>query len=136
MEIKTIDNDIRVFYITASSFPDGVLAAHQKLHALVPFSKDRKYYGISRPENEDGIVYRAAAEEMSAGEAEKFNCETLVLKKGKYISMVVHDYMKDLQSIGKAFSQLLDYPGLDPQGYCVELYLNDQDVDCMIRLEK
>jgi hypothetical protein len=72
---------------------------------------------------------------MKEGEAEKLNCKTLVLKKGKYISLTVNDYMKDLSSIEQAFKQLLSYPGLDPQGYCVEWYLNEIVVKCMIRLK-
>ena len=135
METITLNNDIKVFYITAKSFPDGVLDAHNKLHALVPFSTDRKYFGISRPEN-GTIVYKAAAEEINPGEAEKLKCDTLVLKKGKYICLIVNDYMKDIQSIERAFKKLLSYPGLDPKGYCVEWYLNDKDVKCMIRLEE
>ena len=126
-------NDIRVFYITASSFPDGVMEAHQKLHSLVPFSTERKYFGISRIEN-GIIVYKAAAEEIGAGEAKKLNCDELELKKGNYICLTINDYMKDIPGIGKAFNELLSHPGLDPNGYCVEWYLNNKDVKCMIRL--
>ena len=135
METLTIDNDIIVFYITAKSFPDGITEAHQKLHSLVPFSTNRKYFGVSRPEENGSIVYRAAAEELYPGEGQKFHCDTLVLKKGKYICLTVEDCMKDLQSIDRAFKELLSYPGLDPQGYCVEWYLNNKDLKCMIRLK-
>lgn len=135
METVTIDQDIRVFYIMASSYPDGVLEAHQKLHALVPFSTARNYFGVSRPEN-GPIVYRAAAEEKKTGEAQSLNCDTLDLKKGRYISLLVNDFRKNPEVIGTAFEQLLLTPGLDPQGYCVEWYFNDREaVRCMIRLK-
>lgn len=135
METITLDNDIKVFYITAISFPEGIMDAHKKLHALIPFSTSRKYFGVSRPEN-GVIVYKAAAEEINPGEAEKLNCDTLVLKKGKYICLAIDDYVKDVQSIDRAFKKLLAHPGLDPQGYCVEWYLTDKDVRCMIRLNE
>jgi hypothetical protein len=135
METITLDKDIKVFYVTAKSFPDGIMEAHKKLHALVPFSADRKYFGISRPEN-GAIVYRAAAEELTPGEAEKLNCDTLVLKKGKYICSTINDYMKDVQSIGRCFKELLSRPDIDPQGYCVEWYFTDKDVKCMVRLKQ
>ncbi len=99
MDTITFDNDIKVFYITAKSFPDGIMESHKKLHELVPFSADRKYFGISRPEN-GVIVYRAAAEEKENGEAEKLMCDSLILKKGKYISMTINDFMKDIPAIG------------------------------------
>jgi hypothetical protein len=134
MEIITIDNDIEAMYVTASSFPEGVLAAHQTLHALIPYSENRRYFGLSRPENNGGIVYRAAAEEINDGEAGQLNLGAITLKKGRYVSLLVKDFMKDISGIEKAFNQLLAYPGLDPQGYCVELYLSQKDVQCMIRI--
>lgn len=134
METLTIDKDIKVFYVTAASFPGGIMDAHRKLHSLIPFSVERKYFGISRPEN-GTIVYRAAAEEMEEGEAQKLKCETLILKKGKYISVTLENYREDLTSIKKTFDLLLTRTDLDPQGYCVEWYLNQQEVKCMIRLK-
>lgn len=63
METIMLNSDIKVMYITAASFPEGIIDAHQALHARVPFSASRKYFGISRPEKEH-IVYKAAAEEL------------------------------------------------------------------------
>ncbi len=136
MKTYTFDKDITVFYVTATSFPEGVLAAHEKLHSIVPFSTERKFFGVSRPEDDGPIVYRAAAEELYKGEAKKFNCDTLVLKKGKYIGMDVKNFMSDVQSVQRAFDEILEQPDLDPNGYCVELYLSEKDVRCMVRLEK
>jgi hypothetical protein len=135
---KTIilNKGIPLFYVTADSFPDGIMAAHQALHKLVPFSNKRNYYGLSRPEKGGAIVYRAAAEELSEGEGKTLGCETLVLKKGTYACTVIKDYLQNLPAIQKAFSALLQHPHLDPQGYCVEWYFNETDVSCMVRLKK
>jgi len=142
METITLDHNINVFYITAKSFPDDIMNAHKALYELTPFSANRNYFGISRPED-GAIVYKAAAEEINQGEAKKLKCDMLVLKKGNYISLTVVDYMKDVQSIDRAFKKLLSWPGLDPYGYCVEWYsptgnagLNARDVKCMIRLKE
>lgn len=135
MEKLTFDHDITLFYVTAISYPDGILHAHQTLHAKVPFTIDRDYFGVSRPEN-GSIVYRAAAKELINGEAEKYGCDTLVLKKGTYISLNVKNYRKNPTVITTAFERLLLRPDLDPQGYCVEWYSNDEDaLKCMIRLK-
>jgi hypothetical protein len=134
METIGIENDIKVFYITASSFPDGVMQAHEKLYSVVPFSTQRRYFGISRPAN-GVIIYKAAAEEINPGEAKKLGCETMVLKKGKYISETIRDFMKNTQSIAITFQELLSNPNIDPQGYCVEWYLSKKDVRCMVRLK-
>ncbi len=134
METIYIANDIKIFFVTAKNYPDGILAAHQQLHSMVPFSYDRKYFGVSRPENNGNIVYRAATEETFEGEATKYNCESLTLKKGNYISLIISHYRQDLPSIGIAFQKLLALPNIDPEGYCVEWYLNETDVNCMVRL--
>lgn len=42
--------------------------------------------------------------------------------------------MKDISSIDKSFKTLLTDPRIDPEGYCVEWYLNAKDVQCMVRL--
>ncbi|WP_018341505.1 hypothetical protein [Cytophaga aurantiaca] len=136
MENYFLEKDIVVFYLVANAFPDGVLAAHQKLHKLIPYSDKRKYFGISNPDNTGTIIYRAAAEELTDGEAIKLKLETLVLKKGTYTSIVIENYQKEISDIGKAFDTLLLNKNIDPHGYCVEWYLNDTDVRCMVRLTK
>lgn len=133
MEIEELNKDITLFYVEASSFPEGILAAHEKLHAIVPFSKERNYFGVSRPEQ--GVIrYKAAVEDLSEGEVKKFGCPTLVVKKGKYICETVQDYMKYANAIGYTFQKMLSRPDLDPEGYCVEWYIDNREVKCMIRL--
>jgi hypothetical protein len=134
METYQLDRDIEVFRLKASSFPDGVLAAHQTLHAKVPYSDKRNYFGISRPEN-GAIAYWAAAEELEKGELEKYGYEPFVIRKGTYISIIIKDFMKDIQSIGKAFETLTNQSGIDPQGYCIEWYMGQKEVRCMVRLK-
>jgi len=134
MEIYKPEQDITVLCVTATSFPAGITAAHEALHAKLDPVETRRFFGISRPEQDRGIIYKAAAEELYEGEAEKYNCERFVIRKGNYISIVIHDYMKDLQSISNVFNQLTNYPGIDPEGYCIEDYISQKDVRCMIKL--
>lgn len=135
MELITINQDITVYYVEARAFPDGILEAHQQLHALIPFSGTRNYYGLSRPEN-GGIKYKAAAEKFTSDHVEKLKGNIIAIKKGKYVCLTVNNYMENIQGIGHAFEKLLAYPGLDPHGYCVEWYHTAKDVKCMIRLEQ
>ncbi len=133
METITIDKDINVLYVTAASFPDGIMAAFDQLYALVPPGGERRIFGISRPEK--GVVtYHAGAEEMFEGEAKKLGYNRLVLKKGRYNAITILDFMKNIPRIGASFQELLSMPGIDPEGYCVEWYLNGEDVQCMVRL--
>jgi hypothetical protein len=135
MEDYLIDEDIKVMYVTASSFPEGVEAAHQTLHSLLSGDDKRGYFGISRPEANHGIIYKAAAEELKPGEAETLGLETFVIKKGIYASELITDFMSDIPSIGRTFQKLLAQPGLDPNGYCLEIYIKNKDVRCLVGLK-
>ncbi len=133
MEHFSIDKDIRVLCITATSFPDGVMAAHQEIHKLSPETNARRYYGLSRPAK-DVITYKAAAEELYEGEGAEKGMEVLTIRAGKYIGKDIIDFMKNIATIGQTFQQILQEPNIDPQGYCVEWYYNEKDVRCMVRL--
>lgn len=134
MEHYTLDHDFQVFCIAAESFPDKVLEAHQQLHQLVPYSQQRNYFGISRPEK-GRIIYKAAADELEQGDLSKHGLEKFTIPKGKYISITIQNFMENIPAIGQAFEELTSYPGIDPQGYCIEWYLTGNDVKCMVRLK-
>ena len=134
MEKYIIEKDIKTFYVAATSFPDGVLKAHQTLHTMLPSTKGRNFFGISFPGENRSIIYRAAVEESYAGEAEKYNCETFIIRKGTYMSQTIKDFMKDVGAVAKTFQQLLAHPQLDQNGYCLEIYPNQTDMICMVKL--
>jgi hypothetical protein len=134
MEFFTLEIDIKVFCETAISFPDGIVKAHQELRSIVPFSAERRYFGISRPNEKGVIIYKAATEEIYQGEAQEFGCETFTIERGQYISILIKDYIQNIQKIGKAVESLTAYPDADPDSGCIEFYLNDKDVRCMIKL--
>lgn len=134
MEKYHLPEDITAMYIIASSFPDGVLAAHQQLHSMVERTTGRKYYGISFPNKSGTIIYKAAAEELKAGEAETLGLETCVIKKGDYISIDIPDFMNHVLKIGEAFEELISDARIDPNAACVEWYMDDTNMKCMVRL--
>jgi predicted transcriptional regulator YdeE len=136
MEIVNLEKDIKVLFVTALIFPEGILAAWQKIDAICHSSLNRQRFGISCPDKSGRIVYNAAVEELELGEAEKFGMEAFVIKSGQYITLIAHDYTKDTQNVSKAFQQLLTHTDIDPEGYCLEWYLNEKDVRCMVGLKK
>ena len=135
MEPYKLDHDIKLLCIPAASFPDGVAAAYQKLHSLVPPKDGRKFFGISWMDSKGGMVYKACVEEAYPGETEKLGGETFVVKKGDYISILLHDFMTDTSVFGRAFRELTADPRIDRQGAGVEMYLSENDVRCMVRLD-
>lgn len=137
MEEIKLNHDIRVLCVKAPSFPEGIQEAFDRLHALIPFTTNQNFFGISRPEpSENGaIVYRAGIEEKEEDQAKRLGTEVILLRKGKYITQKVTDYQDDPTLIARAFEELLQYPDLDPDGYCVEWYTQgEKSVKCMVRL--
>ncbi|MEI7735184.1 MAG: hypothetical protein WCI49_06935 [Ferruginibacter sp.] len=43
--------------------------------------------------------------------------------------------MHVIASIGKVFQQLQIQPGIDPQGYCLEIYEGKNDARCLVPLK-
>lgn len=133
MEVYQLNSDIKVFCITASSFPDGIADAFNTLHGLLLSINGREFFGISRP-NKDGVItYKAAVAELNPGEAEGFGCETFIIPKGEYIGSPVSRFRKDVSVISKTFRTLLSDPEIDANSFCLEVYLSEDDVMCMVK---
>ncbi len=127
-----IENDIVVACIKASSFPAGVMQAFIQVHDKF---KNRRYYGISRPEgNMNNIAYWAAAEALHPGEAADAGCDSMIIRKGNYTSIVITNFRDNMNAFGEAFQQLLSDPNIDQTAFCLEDYFNEKDVRCMVRL--
>jgi hypothetical protein len=136
METVYIDRDLKIFFVTAASFPAGIPEAMQQLNSLIPFSKDRQYISVSRPENGGAIIYKAGVTELEDGELSKYNLASMIIKKGKYYFIDVQHFRKDVLAVSKVFEMLIVQKNIDPQGYCVEWYSNTSEtVKCMVRIK-
>ena len=133
MEIYNLETDIQTLCVTAMSFPEGIAGAFETLYKMLPSIERRKFYGISYQGQNGVIIYKAAVEEAYEGEARKCNCETFTIWKGRYMSERINNFMKDIPRIGKTFEALLKDPGIDANGYCLEMYLNNEDMLCMVK---
>lgn len=135
MERIKFDNDKLLFCVTAKSFPDGIVEAHQTLHKQIPLKQNRNFYGISYMNNKYDIIYKAAVEEAEQGEFKNLNLETFEVKKGNYISITVKNYEQNILKIKEAFAELRQNPNIDSKGVALEWYSDGPDCKCMIRLK-
>lgn len=135
METYTIEKDVYCYRIKATSFPEGVLAAHQLLHTLFAFDGRRRFYGISRPEGKGAISYWAAVEKTGDDKIQDERLEEFVIPKGQYAGTDIKNFRNDIPEIGRTFQQLLTHPELDPDGFCLEWYYTINDVLCMVPLK-
>ncbi|TDX02141.1 transcriptional regulator [Dinghuibacter silviterrae] len=132
METHILPKDIRLCCFAADSFPDGIVAAFQRLHSSIPNQDGRRVFGLSWPDGKGSMIYKAAAEERYPGEAEQYGAEAYTLAKGEYIGLDVDNFMDNVTLIGSAFRQLVDAPGVHPHTMGVEEYLSGTTVRCMV----
>ena len=135
MEIKNLPEDINVLYVKAESFPLGIKAAHEKIHSIVNEEDKRRYFGISWMNKNNEIEYLAAAEALNPNESDKYGCSTFTIRKGDYISETLLDWCKPEGRVAAVFQEMLKHPQLDKNGYCLEIYLNDTDMECLVKLQ-
>ncbi len=136
MKIYNLKEDVKIFCVTAKSFPDGVKEAWEKLHGMLPTTAGRTFYGISHGDKGSNIIYKAAVKESFEGEGKKYGCETFILKKGDYLTETIIDWMKKIDTIGSTFQTLLKDHLLDENFPCVEWYKSDSELLCMIKIKE
>lgn len=134
MEPLVLEEDINVFGITVKSYPDGVLYAHQELHAIVPHSPDRSYFYISQSDGNGGLIYIVAAIELWEGELRNPDLQSFVIPKGKYLSVVLTDYHQNASKVKEALHDLAAYPGVDPDGIGLEWHLEANECKCLVKM--
>lgn len=134
METRRRQEDINIACNKAKSFPDGIEEAFRQLENTIPESGNRPFYGLSKPEVNGQIVYRAAVLESKLGEAVKYGFEPFTISKGLYLTVTIKDWMSKPNVIGDTFMKLLEDPRLDPTSYCIEEYKKSGEVVCMVKL--
>ena len=133
MELIEQTHDLTILYVTASSFPDGIMDAFRALERKLSETGDRIFYGLSKPNNKGVIVYKAGALQTKEDEAKRLELESIVVPKGLYLSQEVKNWKKKPEMIGNVFQKMIHDPRLDPSTYCVERY-EGEDVVCMVRI--
>ena len=134
MEKYELVKDVVLMYVPAPSFPEGILSAFKKLENKLGSPNDRTCFGISWPDQNGKIMFKAAAGEKYSGEAKNHELDIFTIRKGFYISELIKDYKKNMSQIGVVFQQLLHHPELDTNSYCLEWYKGD-DVLCLVKLD-
>ncbi len=136
MERYELKKDKKLFCVAAQSFPTGIIEAFQTLENLDPSVIGRHFYGISIENKKGEITYKAAVEESFEGEGKKYGCETFVITKGEYMTETIFNFMNSINIIPDTFQKLLSSPGLDKNFPCVEWYKSNEELICMVRINR
>lgn len=133
MEIYTVHQEVKVFGKEVITFPTGVGEAFESLVKTISEGYNRAYYGISYFNNEGKIVYKAAAEETFAGEAEKYGYERYTIEKGEYLMVAVKDWRHQTDCIKDVFHEMMQDKRYNTTKPCIEWYKDDDEMLCMIQ---
>lgn len=134
MEVYELKNDIKVFCVQAKAFPYDIKDAFGTLIKKLPAVEGRTFFGISYENKHHKMIYNAAVLEAFEGEGRKYNCESFVIKKGKYLSETLKNWKQDASSIGQTFKRMSEQRN-DVMFPCVEWY-EGEDVRCMVKIAK
>ncbi len=132
MDSFTFQEDVPVFCVTAVDGRHGAADAMQALKALLPANERRHFYGLFWP-GRDGGTYKAAASILE-GESDRSEISTFTIQNGPYNSFYISDYPSQPDAIDRAFDMLRGQHEVDPDGYCLEWYVSEHDVKCMVPL--
>jgi hypothetical protein len=134
METYNIKKDIQVFGIIVESFPNGIPEAYDKLQAMISPSANRTFYGISYLDKKGVMKYAATVNELEDGEGKKYGCESFTIPKGEYLYKTIPDWKDNIDSIKTTFPTLFKDPRVDYSAPCIEWYVNDKEMRCMVKI--
>ncbi len=107
MEKITLNESIPVVCVTATSFPDGIMEAYEKLYRKVKNHTGRTTYGISTFSN-GNLIYKAAFSHMDDDDISEMSLESDVISKGEYIAETIKNFEKHRDKFQPTFKKLGD----------------------------
>jgi hypothetical protein len=69
-------------------------------------------------------------------EASQYNLDRYTIERGHYITFTLNDWRKKTDTIKDIFNVLLQNKAADHSKPCIEWYMNDQVMLCMVKKAK
>ena len=136
METYNLKNDLKVFGKEVRTFPLGVAEAFHDLLTMIPDGSHRAYYGLSHIDEMGKIIYKAAAEENYAGEAEKYNCKRYLIEKGEYLAVSITNWRDNTDCIKDVFHDMMEDDRADKTKEVVEWYKTETEMLCLVKVKE
>ena len=133
MEKFEIIEPIHLFGLKVPAFPNGVKEKFAELESVLPQTKGRKCYGIFEMINGE-VSYKVAFEEVFADKGSKYNCESIVIEKGTYLTESIMDWINKIDQIGPTFDTLNQDDRVDTANSpSIEFYKSKDELVCMVK---
>jgi hypothetical protein len=133
MELFTINDDIKVICKNIPTFPIGIKEGFDEMIEHYGM-EGREYYGISRMDADFNIIYKVAVKEEVPNEGDQYGYTPFIIEKGQYLSETLLNWMSNTNVIKESFERLMQDPRFDNTYDCIEWYVSDDEVKCLVRI--
>ena len=123
--------DLKLMYVQASSFPDGIQDAWDKLEKTLDTMKGRKFYGTSHYEN-GKMIYRACVIPVDDAEVLKLGLKTFTVPPGEYAAAKLMNWSSQIQKIREIFTELNNNYSANPDLPNIEFYKSSKELILML----
>lgn len=130
ISIRQLDS-LKLMYVQAATFPDGIQDAWDKLEKTLATMKGRKFYGTSHYEN-GKMIYRACVIPVDDAEALKLGLKTFSIPPGKYAAAKLMDWSSQIPKIKEIFTELNNNYTANPDLPNIEFYKSSEEVILML----
>ncbi len=132
MDSLILGEDIHVAYISTTGSRENIIKANEEMKGHFSDLQERRKFGISTFDDQAISLYKAAVEATPA-ESEALGLQSLIIKHGAYMGFYITDYHNDPDAIAEAFKLLKGQQGADPNADCIQWYIGEDDVKCLVR---
>jgi len=130
ISIKKLD-ELNLMFVQASSFPDGIKEAWNRLEGPLATLKGKKFYGTSR--FIDGAMeYRACVIPSDASEPSRLGFDTFTIPSGYYATKKLMDWPTKTHLIKTIFEELGSKYSVDYNRPHIEFYRSQKEVVLMV----
>ena len=128
--IKKLD-ELKLMYVKAELFPEGIKAAWDKLYSSVNSFKGRKCYGTSQCIGTN-IEYRACVVQLDGDEPGKLGLESFTIPASNYAAKKLMDWQSQLPRIPEIFDELSSKHEIRKDVPFLEYYKSDTELILMV----
>jgi hypothetical protein len=132
MDTFMIEKDIPVFGFRVEKFPLEIKETFDRLVTIIG-GFEQPLYGISWMEGNE-VIYYAMADDEIPGLAKHHAAEQRTIQKGNYLKVTVKDWLSKTDKLNAIFHEMMSDPRADLSSACVEIYKNDEEMYCLVKL--
>lgn len=125
--------ELKLMYVEAESFPDGIKDSWDKLGKLLGTMEGREFYGISKCLGTT-IMYRACVIPIDDDEPKRLGLESMIIPSSNYATKKLMNWSSQIPMFGTIFNELYSKHSANNDLYAIEYYKSPDEVILMVPL--